>query len=108
MNYIRHKLLLEVEPVVSAMKEGRTTFHTTMGKVGISSNRMLTYTKGTSCVAIERHRGERRWHLHLYANNVMITSDHILPVALGGGNGLENRQPMEEVIVDEGDGPEAA
>lgn len=71
------------------------------------SNRLRTFTKGISCVHcgleghffwVEKQAGPR-WHLNLYHQKrsgqlVMITSDHIVPRALGGTSYLENLQPM--------------
>jgi 5-methylcytosine-specific restriction endonuclease McrA len=89
--------------------------------IHISSNRIRTFSKGVTCVRcgikgaffaaevherdIKRLKGgvdptEYRLHLNLYAieemtgKEVLMTSDHILPKSRGGGDGLDNRQPM--------------
>jgi 5-methylcytosine-specific restriction endonuclease McrA len=79
-------------------------------KVGFSSNRIQTYLiHGVSCVdcgvqgthfAVERKHPYEGWHLNLYGikgrkrNEVMITSDHVVPKSKGGADDLSNRQPM--------------
>lgn len=75
-----------------------------------ASMRLRTYTKGTDCVvcglkgaffASERQslQATSKYHYNLYGYNekgeeVMMTSDHIIPKSKGGVNGLKNRQPM--------------
>lgn len=77
------------------------------------STRIRMFKAGrTTCVScgikgnhfyVERHRNDKKgaFSFNLYAikNNVevMLTWDHILPKALGGGNGLLNAQCMCEV-----------
>lgn len=108
-NYIRH-CLLDVGTVIKALNSGSKVIVVPgAGMVGISSNRMLTYTKGTVCVhckreihyfAVEKHRHEKEgWHLNPYhkskkGQEVLMTSDHIVAKANNGGNELANRQCM--------------
>lgn len=72
------------------------------------TNRLRTYLKGTDCVECgakgthfrkTRQSDQPRPHLNLYATNsngdeVLMTSDHIVPRSKGGPNILENLQPM--------------
>ncbi len=77
--------------------------------VSVGSLRILTYIKGTTCVecglqakywAIERNWSKTSsWHLNLYTvdnygKEVMMTSDHFIPIKMGGDNSQVNRQPM--------------
>jgi 5-methylcytosine-specific restriction endonuclease McrA len=74
-----------------------------------TTNRLLTFIKGTACVscgiegvffAKEKHeQNHPRWHLNLYAvrpggKEIMMTSDHVWPKSKGGSGSLANRQPM--------------
>lgn len=73
------------------------------------SARMQTYLSGTICVtcgleasyfALERQprQSTTSWHYNLYAlkdgEEIMMTSDHIIPKSKGGPNTVENRQCM--------------
>ena len=103
--------------IVEAMNRGEETFWVRGLLIGISSTRILTYTKGLQCVIkdcpcignffiAERMRnmnhpsgGTRGYHFNLYyvmedGTKEMMTSDHIVAKATGGGNELGNRQPM--------------
>lgn len=77
--------------------------------VKFSEIRLLTYVRsGISCVicglkgtyfAVDRDNGgKKELHLNLYGirdtNEIMITSDHILPKSKGGSNSVMNRQTM--------------
>lgn len=108
-HYVRH-CLLDVGTVLKALLAGdKVIVVPGIGEVGISSNRMLTYTKGIKCAhckretsyfAVERHMHEPvGWHLNPYHKTkkgleVMMTSDHIIAKANNGGNELANRQCM--------------
>lgn len=113
--YIQLSEPIEIAPVVDAMKRGEKSFPVVNKKgvlinVSISSLRMLTYTKGTSCVTcnkeahffmLERMRNDKsKGHLNLYHRRedgslVMMTSDHIIAKSRGGSDHhLDNRQPM--------------
>jgi hypothetical protein len=78
-------------------------------KIKTSGPRLRTFLKGTTCVkcglaaaffAVESTKPHyQNFHLNLYGfgvtgNEVLMTSDHIRPKALGGGGQLSNRQPM--------------
>jgi 5-methylcytosine-specific restriction endonuclease McrA len=74
-----------------------------------SCNRLLTYTKGITCMhceligkffSLDRYKKESP-HFNLYGidkdgEEIMMTSDHIIPRSKGGGNGLKNRQCLCE------------
>lgn len=113
--YIQLSERIPVELVVEAMRKGEKTFPVInkegiLVNAGISSLRMLTYTKGTCCVncekeahffILEKMRNDHSsGHLNLYHSRsdgslVMMTSDHIIAKSRGGSNvHLENRQPM--------------
>lgn len=77
--------------------------------VKVSGARLRTFLKGTKCVhccltgkffAIEASKPNYKdFHLNLYATTprgkeVLMTSDHIVPISKGGIGGLRNRQPM--------------
>lgn len=79
------------------------------GDVRLTSARLQTYRcYGTACsrcglkahfFAAENHHVNECYHLNLYGysifgKEIMITSDHIIPKAMGGHNGISNRQPM--------------
>lgn len=102
---------LEVDDVVSRMKNGDESMEALGVTLKLSSTRMRTYTKGIACVtcairiaffsAERQKRGSSQtYHLNAYAYNkhgevVMMTSDHIHPKAHGGSKeDLKNRQPM--------------
>lgn len=104
-------LTIPANLVVEAMLRGEKNFFTEKGSVSINSTRLKTYMKGLVCVhcdregnyfAMERHTSSlsKKFHLNLYhlrrpgACEIMMTSDHILAKFNGGGNELENRQPM--------------
>jgi len=109
--YIQLADPIPVEPIVEAMKRGEEFFHVKgIGDVSISSTRLMTYTKGTTCVTCgiqasffifeKQKKMGGRGHLNLYVDRgkdglTMMTSDHIIAKSRGGArNGLENRQPM--------------
>lgn len=81
-------------------------------EVKVSGARLRTYLKGTTCVsckikavffAVEATKPNYQdFHLNLYATTpsgkeIMMTSDHIIPVSKGGMGGLKNRQPMCQI-----------
>lgn len=104
---------IPVHHVVDAMKRGEKSLRLNgldepTLTVSIASNRLLTYTKGITCVhcgkeahffAVERQGKQGNFHLNLYhigpnGKELMMTSDHIVAKANCGGNELANRQPM--------------
>ncbi|HET8688422.1 MAG TPA: HNH endonuclease [Methanosarcina sp.] len=100
---------LPIEQVISAMADGTHTIRIEGAHVvGLQSNRLKTFLKGTKCVhcgleghyfSVEKQNKGSRWHLNLYHEGkdgrlTMMTSDHIIARAVGGVNGLDNRQPM--------------
>jgi len=107
---MRRLCTLPLDDVLVAIRNqrGKMTITHEGEKVTVSlsaSRRLKTYLKGTSCVhcGIEAHyfavEQGPRWHLNLYhlkenGKEVMMTSDHIVPKAKGGTDGLHNRQPM--------------
>jgi 5-methylcytosine-specific restriction endonuclease McrA len=105
----RHSIIYDTDLVIQSILEGKKTLVYKGVKVSIGGNRLKTYTKGLDCVscglvgkhfAIEKHRKQdKRWHLNLYSlskrgNEIMMTSDHIIPRCKGGRNDIGNRQPM--------------
>ncbi len=77
--------------------------------VKVSGARLRTFLKGTKCsqcrltgsfFAVEASKPNYKdFHLNLYAvtpggKEILMTSDHIVPVSKGGIGGLRNRQPM--------------
>lgn len=106
--YIRKSVhdVEEILPLIrTALGESAyATFGNT--RVGIGSRRLQTYAHdGVTCrhcgmvaefFAIEQHAGEQGWHLNIYGfrglNEVMMTSDHILPKSRGGSDLVVNRQ----------------
>jgi 5-methylcytosine-specific restriction endonuclease McrA len=72
------------------------------------TNRLKTFLKGVTCTTCgikgmyfmkTLYGDQPRPHLNLYGidnhgNEVLMTSDHIIPRSRGGGNGLGNRQTM--------------
>ena len=104
--YIRFATL-DTDIVVKAMLAGKQSLQHDGITISLQSSRIKTFTKGTCCVhcglqasyfAIEK-QGKGRWHLNLYhrttaGKQIMLTSDHILAKANGGGGEVENRQPM--------------
>ena len=108
--YERAKIL-PAEKVFQALQKGTSSIGEAH-KVSLGSLRVKTYSKGTCCVhcgrevsyfAIERQRrrseGGQSWHLNAYHRTadgyeIMMTSDHIIPVSKGGKNSLDNRQVM--------------
>jgi len=73
--------------------------------VKTSTNRLLTYMSGTTCVrcgmkgeffAVEENGSGPHLNLYGYKNGkeILITSDHIVPKANGGADTFNNRQCM--------------
>ena len=103
---------IEVVPVeiISSLLQERASSYRGKKTVSLLSNRILTYSKGLSCVhcnigvsyfAVEKQVKDKtgKWHLNAYhlskdGRETMMTSDHIIAVAIGGDNSLENRQVM--------------
>lgn len=80
--------------------------------VKVSGARLRTFLKGVKCVncsltgsffAIEATKPKySNFHLNLYAltpkgKEVLMTSDHIVPLSKDGVGGLRNRQPMCQI-----------
>lgn len=78
-------------------------------RIYMNSQRYQTFKKyGVKCIkcgiegkffAKERHYSNSRYHLNLYAVNefgheILMTKDHIIPLAKGGKDQLDNLQPM--------------
>lgn len=88
-------------------------------RVKMASDRLRCFAKhGTKCVhcgiegkffAVERHFAENSgYHLNLYAvkdgEEVLMTKDHIVPLAKGGKNRLKNYQTMcTDCNIEKGD-----
>lgn len=97
--YVR-KRIVSLEEVLKSIKTHPHCF----------SLRMQTYLHGIKCVrcgiegkyfALERNSkgSSNKFHYNLYAldeegNEIMMTSDHIIPKSKGGPNDVSNRQPM--------------
>lgn len=76
--------------------------------VKVVSDRLNTFCRNMKCVkcgiegkffAVERHRNTKSFHLNLYAldddgDEVLMTKDHIIPVAKNGKNEHLNYQTM--------------
>lgn len=111
--YIPKISIPDLSLVIDAMNRGDVYLEIDGYKMGISSARMRTYTKGTTCVCCGLEakyfsyevQGDQTahgsHHLNLYAihpdsgRHIMMTSDHIIAKSRGGSNSkLENRQPM--------------
>lgn len=113
--YVQLSRPIDIALVVGAMKRGekKLSIENLAGEVvdvDISSLRMQTYTKGTSCVTcgkeghffiLERMRHDKsKGHFNLYhvqkgGSLRMMTSDHIIAKSRGGSDTeLDNRQPM--------------
>lgn len=102
--------ILPVEEVVKALRAREKFFYFQDMKVPITSTRILTYSKGTTCVScgkegayfaveeyIPKDKGLKKIaHFNLYTETgLLMTSDHILPKSLGGSDSdLNNRQCM--------------
>ncbi len=108
--YIR-KLSIPTHLIVAAIDKGAKRYGIGNGLyVSLAGARIRTFAKGCDCVhcgkkghffAAERHRKSdpNKLHLNLYhvqkgGAELMMTSDHIIAKANGGGNSVENRQPM--------------
>lgn len=79
--------------------------------VRVTGERLMNFkVNGTTCVTcglegthaiVEAPNWSEEFHINLYGadgsgNEVMLTRDHIHPKSKGGGDGLENSQPMCE------------
>jgi 5-methylcytosine-specific restriction endonuclease McrA len=99
---------MSTKVVVDALINNTHTIQYGQHSISITSNRMRTYTKGISCVhckktitffAVERNKTGGVVHLNPYhvnnnGNQILMTSDHIIPKSKGGSNDLVNRQVM--------------
>lgn len=65
--------------------------------------RLQLFKKNSTCVkcgrqgthfVLEQDWNHNRPHLNLYAGDVLMTKDHIVPKSKGGSNGLKNLQTM--------------
>lgn len=79
--------------------------------VGTSSQRYQVFSNSVNCVScdhegsffgVERHAGDTKYHMNLYAmdvdgREVLMTKDHIKAKANGGKNSLDNYQTMCEI-----------
>lgn len=80
--------------------------------IKVSSGRLFSFKKnGTTCVscgldgsffAMEKKENDKSYHLNLYGINekgeeVLMTRDHIIPKAKGGGNEIKNLQTLCEI-----------
>ena len=101
-----------IEEILPLIKEEEETISLGEFNPKVKSSRFKTFAKSTKCVkcgiegsffALERHRfGKRKHstpHLNFYGitedgKEVLMTSDHIIPRALGGGDAMSNRQCM--------------
>lgn len=108
-HYLPYKIPNHV--VLDAMREGKDNIVLHGHRVGLGSLRLSTFLNGTVCVHCGREghhfrlekvrRNDKRFHLNLYhvsnaGKEHRMTSDHIIALANGGSNGVENRQPMCE------------
>lgn len=83
--------------------DGTFVYKDYKGKLG---NRMRTpLLKGNKCthcdvpithIAVQKHKSQPKgkYHLNAWSNSILMTSDHIVPKALGGPDDLENRQVL--------------
>jgi len=116
LQYVRKGRRYKIEEVLPLIKgkEGKGNHRYIWlndDKVKVSSQRLLTFVRsGVKCQRCgiegiffikERHRkgDTKRFHLNLYAFNehgseILMTSDHIMPKAHGGSNGMKNRQTL--------------
>jgi len=104
-HYYKRFATIPVEEVLPLLEKNKLY---TFGehRVRIGTPRLLTYKKGIVCkncgvggkyFAIESPLGKYVPHLNLYGidsqgNEVMLTSDHIIPKSRGGKKGVSNRQ----------------
>ena len=109
--YIAKFSIHDMDWLINEIRAGKHYTHYEGVQMSISSLRLQTYTKGTTCVccglqakyfSFERQANQKggQYHLNLYAihpmtgEHIMMTSDHILAKSNGGSNSLNNRQPM--------------
>jgi hypothetical protein len=113
INFIRHGII--DLSILSELKNGRYGIKNKYKEINgvevkISSQRYVVFKKSTKCCncelegqffAIEKNKrnNTNKYHLNLYAidedgNEVLMTKDHIKPVAKGGKNHIINYQTM--------------